>query len=912
MSAAPRSVLYIRPDSIGDLVIFTSALSQLLAAWPETKHTLVVRPGYETLAPLFSPALRWQVASINPFVQRPSETRESLATLFTDLEKLAPDVIVAPTFNRTWLEVAIAAHFPTARRIALGRRSVEPYFRQALRLEMGVEAETMFTEFVPADEQKFEWDNNHRVVDHLLERPTPRTWPTLTVPPELNRRAEATLAEMHVPAGEYIAVFVGGMAHVPIKAWPAARFAELILWLQREKSVPLVLMAEQSEAGQVEEIVSALLERGGRHPPVWLGQPGKFALLTALLSRARCYVGHDTGAMHAAAAVDRPVVGIFGGGHWPRFRPVGRRVVSVVQPLPCFGCQWNCHFGDAPCVKTIVLDDVCRAVAGVLDEEASTYDRVVEARSIPADMVRLIQAVTPRYLALQRDQIGRLHMIEDLQRELGLKAMEIAALEREKAFKESQLLNLTQVVAANEVEIGRLKRAVEQPPSDLGLLRAAAAGLQQELAAVQASFDTERSAWSLERLQLKAAADHETRALLDLLKTNKETIEKLTLQLQLFQKLFAERNALIERHEAHTREYNGLASGRLALEAVTPENHNGSSVHNGTAHDSLTLPANGLWPALLTRFSHNSVGAWLFRQVVENYWMRLGAWRHYEPRSIAWDKMPKPKLLRESLPQAAVVTPSFEQQAFVESAMLSVLNQQYPKLLYLVQDGGSRDASPDIIARYADRLLHWESAPDMGPGDAIMKGFRRVEAMLAPDDIMAWLDSDDLMAPRALRTVAEYFVRHPRIDVVYGHRILIDTDDREIGRWVLPPHTPKALEWVDCVPHETIFWRKRAWERVGGIDPSFRFALGWDLLARFSRVGCKIVRVPYFLGCHRVHPRPNTAALLPAIHAEEEARVRRYFHPEEADDIAKISKWTRRMQFRGALTARLHRWKIRV
>ena len=94
--------------------------------------------------------------------------------------------------------------------------------------------------------------------------------------------------------------------------------------------------------------------------------------------------------------------------------------------------------------------------------------------------------------------------------------------------------------------------------------------------------------------------------------------------------------------------------------------------------------------------------------------MQIGVLKQYEPRPIAWDKRLRrpPKVPVEALPQIGIVTPSYGQAAFLESTMLSVLNQGYPGLHYVVQDGGSRDMSPEIIARYAPRLRHWESAPD--------------------------------------------------------------------------------------------------------------------------------------------------------------------------------------------------------
>ncbi len=94
----------------------------------------------------------------------------------------------------------------------------------------------------------------------------------------------------------------------------------------------------------------------------------------------------------------------------------------------------------------------------------------------------------------------------------------------------------------------------------------------------------------------------------------------------------------------------------------------------------------------------------------------------------------------------------------------------------------------------------------------------------------------------------------------------------------MPRHEADSIEWIDYVPQETLFWRKRAWDVAGGIDPSFQFALDWDLLARFHQAGCRIVRLPYFLGCFRVHPQQKTSQVIHTTGAEEMARIRLRFH----------------------------------
>jgi len=301
-------------------------------------------------------------------------------------------------------------------------------------------------------------------------------------------------------------------------------------------------------------------------------------------------------------------------------------------------------------------------------------------------------------------------------------------------------------------------------------------------------------------------------------------------------------------------------------------------------------------------------GVWLFKRVVEDYWMQVGVLRQYPGRPVVWDRMPKPKLAVHQLPRVGIVTPSFNQKQFIESTLLSVLNQHYPKLRYVVQDGGSTDGSQAIISRYRDKLSHYASAQDRGQADAIGQGFKHL-ADLGETDIMAWLNSDDFINPRALRYVAEYFATHPDVDVVYGHRLIIDEHDLEIGRWVLPPHDPATLEWIDYVPQETLFWRKRAWDLAGGIDPDFQFALDWDLLLRFQAINAKIVRLPYFLGSFRVHPDQKTSQHIHSVGSDEMAKLRARVHPRGIDP-EKIHHFARKARFGGAICSRLRAAKI--
>lgn len=240
---------------------------------------------------------------------------------------------------------------------------------------------------------------------------------------------------------------------------------------------------------------------------------------------------------------------------------------------------------------------------------------------------------------------------------------------------------------------------------------------------------------------------------------------------------------------------------------------------------------------------------------------RLFKLRNYDPRPL---KCP-PAYLRTRPPAdpplISIVTPNLNQGSFIEATIRSVLDQEYPATQYIVQDGGSTDQSLDVIRRFEPRISRWASEKDSGQTNAINRGMQH-----ASGEIMAYLNSDDILLPGSLAYVARYFDSHPEVDVVYGHRVLIDDDGQDIGRWVLPPHDDGVLPYCDYIPQETMFWRRRIWDRVGGqLDEAFHFAMDWDLILRFRGAGAKFQRLPRFLGAFRISSDNKTTKLLETV-----------------------------------------------
>ena len=242
------------------------------------------------------------------------------------------------------------------------------------------------------------------------------------------------------------------------------------------------------------------------------------------------------------------------------------------------------------------------------------------------------------------------------------------------------------------------------------------------------------------------------------------------------------------------------------------------------------------------------------RAHVRRLWLRPPMWtfEQYAPRVLDLRMLPAAPALPKLPPRIAIVTPSFNHGRFLRATIDSVLAQNYPNLYYRIQDAASGDDTAGILKEYGDRIS-WQSEPDNGQSDAINKGLGDVDS-----DIMAYLNSDDILLPGALARVANFFEQRPGIDFVYGHRIFIDHAGSEIGRALLPAHNSEALKFAGYVPQETMFWRRRVWDKIGPMDTAFHYAMDWDFMLRAEAAGFKMARLRRFLACFRVHDEQKT------------------------------------------------------
>lgn len=203
----------------------------------------------------------------------------------------------------------------------------------------------------------------------------------------------------------------------------------------------------------------------------------------------------------------------------------------------------------------------------------------------------------------------------------------------------------------------------------------------------------------------------------------------------------------------------------------------------------------------------------------------------------------------------SIVMPSFNQARFLEEAIGSVLSQRERVKEFFVLDGGSTDASRDIIEKYSDRIDWWRSEPDGGQSNAIGEGFGR-----ATGNVLAWLNSDDALLPGAVNAMLDCFDADPGLGLVEGDTVVVDADSRVIrcDRRAGPSRNWMRYGYMR-IHQPSTFFRRDVYERVGGVDRSLHCVMDTELWYRILS-STRAKRLRRYVGVHRIHEEAKGSA----------------------------------------------------
>lgn len=202
----------------------------------------------------------------------------------------------------------------------------------------------------------------------------------------------------------------------------------------------------------------------------------------------------------------------------------------------------------------------------------------------------------------------------------------------------------------------------------------------------------------------------------------------------------------------------------------------------------------------------------------------------------------------------SIITPSYNQAAYLEQTILSVLNQDFSRIEYILVDGASTDGSVEIIKKYAGKFSYWVSEKDRGQADAINKGFAR-----ATGDIVAWLNSDDYYLQGTVSAAVKVFEENSDAVLVYGNMLAVDEHGKTFNTLSYKQLTLEDLLCFQIIGQPAVFMRRSALNKTSGLNPDFHFLLDHLLWIHIAKQG-KILHVDQTWSAARYHAEAKNRA----------------------------------------------------
>lgn len=381
------------PDAIGDLIL----RQPLYAALAEAGHELllVVRSNTVPVARLVAPSAQLLEFPVDPYSRTAGKNKSELEGLVQQVRAFQPELLVLASYQWTLTEEQLAAALADVPVAGMtGHLCPETWAPSSIR----------FSRQVEVLRELHEWEKNRRLCELVLDRPVAWERPRLTVTDEQRERARSVLARHGLEPGSFWVAAVGESPQSRLsrlRNWGEQRWAEALGHAAREHGwrFALIGLPEEQEASRR---IRAALGPAAENAVVVDEPAHDFDLLAGATALSRGYLGRDTGPMHLAAALDKPVIAVFGGGHWPRFTPVATSARVFTLGVPCQGCAWDCPFTESACIKEVPV----HAVTAAIDEVATASATGTRLEVLPSS-VELVGGMVRELRASQASEAER-------------------------------------------------------------------------------------------------------------------------------------------------------------------------------------------------------------------------------------------------------------------------------------------------------------------------------------------------------------------------------------------------------------------------------------------------------------------------------------------------------------------------
>jgi len=426
------------PDNLGDVLL----REPLFAALHEAGHQLllIVRDFVAPLARDIAPYAEIAVCPGNPYVANfhfntplGEESRERI-------RKFAPQLLVLGAYHFTDMDQQIAAFLPGVETVGLSGSLFQP--QQNLTIPTTLQLTTRVAVSLDTPEPVKTELLCSAILSSAVNLRPPRLEPTAA-----GKSLAAThLRKLGLKDSPFWAVCAGDRPPWGVKNWEKDKWIQLCRTLIEDHGIRILFVGSEAEHEETSAIQAGLGTAGRRTASI-TGSAIPVSELVALLAAAKGYIGKDTGPMHIAAALGKPVVAVFGGGHWPRFVPQAKSGAVFSVDMPCKGCDWICRLERSHCVKDIPLAPVLAAAVAAVEGRAEAFrvellprDGLLDAEMFQ-EMYRSAQTAY-RLLETERSNFmqwhgDRVRDIEQLQAQLSEERAQATALARAKEQAEA-------------------------------------------------------------------------------------------------------------------------------------------------------------------------------------------------------------------------------------------------------------------------------------------------------------------------------------------------------------------------------------------------------------------------------------------------------------------------------------------